>query len=67
MIIACRDITKAERAAESIKCTTGHSVVVKSLDLASLDSVRRFAENILATEKHIDILINNAGYHCTSV
>ena len=62
VIIACRDITKAERAAESIRRSTGHSVTVKTLDLASLESVRRFAENILKTEKNIDILINNAGY-----
>ena len=67
VIIACRDITKAERAAESIKCSTGHSVIVKKLDLASLDSVRKFAENILKTEKNIDILINNAGYYLAEI
>ena len=67
VIIACRDITKAERAAESIKCSTGHSVNVKRLDLASLDSVRKFAENILKTEKNIDILINNAGYYLAEI
>ena len=67
VIIACRDITKAERAAESIKGSTGHSVIVKKLDLASLHSVRKFAENILKTEKNIDILINNAGYYLAEI
>ena len=40
---------------------------MKKLDLASLDSVRKFAENILKTEKNIDILINNAGYYLVEV
>ena len=31
------------------------------LDLASLKSVRRFAFDILKSETHLDILINNAG------
>ncbi len=61
VIIACRDITKGERAAESIQKSTGRSVTVKTLDLASLSSVRNFAKDILASEKRIDILINNAG------
>jgi len=31
------------------------------LDLGSLDSVRKFANNIINTEPHLDVLINNAG------
>jgi retinol dehydrogenase-11 len=38
-------------------------VVVKQLDLADTASVRAFAKDVLATEKHIDILILNAGAH----
>lgn len=37
------------------------NIVVKALDLNSLDSVRAFAEDILATEDRIDYLICNAG------
>uniref|UniRef100_A0A3B5MWU2 Dehydrogenase/reductase (SDR family) member 13b.1 n=1 Tax=Xiphophorus couchianus TaxID=32473 RepID=A0A3B5MWU2_9TELE len=36
-------------------------VVFMQLDLASLKSVRSFAENFLKTEPRLDILINNAG------
>ncbi|KAK7878436.1 hypothetical protein WMY93_034319 [Mugilogobius chulae] len=42
---------------------TGNSdVFYKHLDLASLKSVRSFAENLLETENSIDLLINNAGF-----
>ena len=37
------------------------NVVFVQLDLASLDSVRKFAAKILEEECRIDILINNAG------
>ena len=62
MIIACRDMTKAEAAAEEIRADTGNkNVVTKKLDLASLKLVREFADDILKTEDKIDVLINNAG------
>ncbi|KAJ8308133.1 hypothetical protein KUTeg_013007, partial [Tegillarca granosa] len=62
VILACRDITKAERAAQNImKQTQNPNVEVRVLDLASLSSVRSFAENIKKTEDKLNILINNAG------
>ncbi|MFG1705184.1 SDR family NAD(P)-dependent oxidoreductase [Nonomuraea sp. M3C6] len=36
-------------------------VEVDELDLADLDSVRRFAERFLATGRNVEIVINNAG------
>jgi NAD(P)-dependent dehydrogenase (short-subunit alcohol dehydrogenase family) len=36
-------------------------VVVEQLDLASFDSVKKFAERINANETSVDILVNNAG------
>lgn len=37
------------------------NVLVKKLDLASLASVRQFAEDVLKNEPKLHILINNAG------
>jgi retinol dehydrogenase-12 len=62
VIIACRDVKKGIRAAEEIRRTTGNgNVVVEYLDLASFDSVKRFAEHVNKTEEFVHILINNAG------
>ena len=62
VILACRSLQKAEEAAKEMRTLTGNSeVVVRHLDLASLKSVREFAEKILESESRLDILINNAG------
>ncbi|NXI66578.1 RDH12 dehydrogenase, partial [Anseranas semipalmata] len=62
VIIACRDIAKAEAAAGEIRAETGNQqVIVKKLDLADTKSIREFADNFLAEEKELHILINNAG------
>ncbi|XP_068240695.1 retinol dehydrogenase 12-like [Palaemon carinicauda] len=61
IIMACRDTRKAEKAAAEIQKETGHELVVMKLDLASLASVRAFAEELKAKEKKIHMLINNAG------
>jgi NAD(P)-dependent dehydrogenase (short-subunit alcohol dehydrogenase family) len=45
-----------------IVASTGNSMVeVQHLDLSSLTSVRKFANNIMNTEPRLDVLINNAG------
>ncbi|XP_038061001.1 retinol dehydrogenase 12-like [Patiria miniata] len=62
VIIACRDLPKAEAAASEIRTATGNNkVTVRKLDLASLASVRECAKKIKAEVKKLDILINNAG------
>ena len=62
VILACRNLTKAEAAAKDIQKKTGNNkVIVKELDLASLKSVRNFAHEINESEERLDILINNAG------
>ena len=61
-ILACRDVVKGEAAAARMTATApGATVSVVRLDLASLDSVRAAAAEILARHERLDLLINNAG------
>ncbi|KAG9265175.1 dehydrogenase/reductase SDR family member 13-like, partial [Astyanax mexicanus] len=64
VILACRSQSRAEAALAIVKRTRWLSgVVFMQLDLASLKSVRSFAETFLKTESRLDILINNAGVY----
>ncbi|MFD3704150.1 oxidoreductase [Nocardia sp. NPDC058658] len=53
VILACRDTAKAERVAAGLPGETE----VRELDLANLNSVRSFTDEI----ERVDVLINNAG------
>ncbi|XP_010877765.2 retinol dehydrogenase 14a [Esox lucius] len=68
VIMACRDMIRAEQAAQEIRMETGPDsgeLLLKYLDLGSLKSVQRFCENINQEEPRLDVLINNAGiYQC---
>ncbi|XP_052457960.1 retinol dehydrogenase 11-like [Carassius gibelio] len=62
VILACRDMDRANRAADEVRTRSGNgNVIVKMLDLASLQSVRALAKDVEQTEERLDILINNAG------
>nr|XP_045594453.1 retinol dehydrogenase 11-like [Procambarus clarkii]XP_045594461.1 retinol dehydrogenase 11-like [Procambarus clarkii] len=62
VILACRNIEKAQKVADDIIKTTGNrKVEVRQLDTSDLSSVRKFAKSILATEKSLHVLMNNAG------
>ncbi|CAN9506720.1 unnamed protein product [Ophioblennius macclurei] len=62
VILACRDLTRARVAADEIRQQSGNgNVVVKKLDLASLQSVRDLTKEVEEKEERLDILINNAG------
>lgn len=61
VILACRSLERATRAAAELGPDNKGEIVVRHLDLASLKSIRAFVDDILATESRIDILINNAG------
>uniref|UniRef100_A0A670Z5R3 Dehydrogenase/reductase 13 n=1 Tax=Pseudonaja textilis TaxID=8673 RepID=A0A670Z5R3_PSETE len=75
VILACRDKARGESAMYDIRRDLSRSffqesgnseVILMILDLASLSSVRDFAQTFLASEPRLDILINNAGtyWHC---
>lgn len=62
VILACRSADKAAKALAELRAAVPNAKVeVMELDLASLASVRRFAENFKAKYKALDILCNNAG------
>jgi NAD(P)-dependent dehydrogenase (short-subunit alcohol dehydrogenase family) len=62
VIMACRSADKAEDAARQIRSETpAADLAIMALDLASLDSVRRFAQDVMQQVKTLNLLINNAG------
>ncbi|XP_008318634.1 retinol dehydrogenase 12 [Cynoglossus semilaevis] len=62
VILACRSEARGSAALKEIRETTGNSNVhLRLVDVSSLDSVREFADRILAEEKALHILVNNAG------
>ena len=58
--MSCRDLEKSQKVAETARIIIDAEVVVEHLDLADIESVRKFAEKCLEEER-IDLLINNAG------
>ncbi|XP_034998956.2 retinol dehydrogenase 12, like isoform X1 [Hippoglossus stenolepis] len=62
VIIACRDMEKAEAAVKDvIEKSDNKNVLCMKLDLADTKSIREFAEAINKEEPKLNILINNAG------
>ena len=64
--MACRDMKRAEEAAEDIRKQAEGlqgvgEIIVTRLDLGSLASVRECVQHLLRTEPHINLLVNNAG------
>jgi NAD(P)-dependent dehydrogenase (short-subunit alcohol dehydrogenase family) len=60
--VACRNEEKALNAIERMKIDGGIGELVYGyLDLASLQSVKTFADNVIKAESSLDLLINNAG------
>lgn len=64
--MACRDIDKAKTAMSEIEARTETiqgkgTLIVEKIDLCSFQSIKDFAEKVLASEKSVNILVNNAG------
>ena len=65
VVMACRSVERAESAADEIRTDAGGEVDgaldVRECDLASLDSVRGFAEGLEDDYDAVDVCCNNAG------
>ena len=57
---ACRRVNAGEEAFAGFSRLSGTAEIMK-LDLASLESVRQFADAFLARHERLDALVNNAG------
>jgi protochlorophyllide reductase len=62
VIMACRDLIKAEKAAKSVGMPT-NSYTLMHIDLGSLESVRQFVNNFRATGKTVEALVCNAAIY----
>lgn len=61
-VLACRDLERGKAAiAQLAEEAPGSHIELALLDLASLDSVRTFATDQLASKQPLHVLINNAG------
>ena len=66
VVLACRNLEKGEAARKEVEANApGAQLELEELDLASLDSVREFAERFKAGHQGLDLLINNAGVMAT--
>jgi NAD(P)-dependent dehydrogenase (short-subunit alcohol dehydrogenase family) len=65
VVLACRDIAKAEAASAELSASAKGRVRAMPMDLASFASIRSFASAFRAEHKQLDILVNNAGVWTT--
>lgn len=62
VVMACRDVAKAERVAQEVSMPKG-SYSVMHIDVASLDSVRQFVTKFRETGRSLDALVCNAAIY----
>ena len=62
LILACRSEAKARPVIDELHRTSGNDAIeLLLLDLGDLASVRRAAAEVLATDRPLHVLVNNAG------
>ena len=62
VVMACRNLDKGHTAVDEVRAAVPDAQVqLEELDLASLASVRGFADRFKATHDGLELLINNAG------
>jgi len=66
VVMACRNMEKGEKARQELSERVGEELVLMELDLASLASIRAFAERFGGRYERLDVLVNNAGIYLPS-
>jgi NAD(P)-dependent dehydrogenase (short-subunit alcohol dehydrogenase family) len=66
LTLFCRNAEKADSLQQDCAAVSGNTPHVIIMDMAELASVRRAAEECLALERPLDVLLNNAGLVNTS-
>jgi NAD(P)-dependent dehydrogenase (short-subunit alcohol dehydrogenase family) len=67
VVLACRNVAKAEAARDEIASATGRrDIEVMTLDLASKSGIRRFVDQFTSSHDRLDVLVNNAGVFKTA-
>ncbi len=62
VVIAARDLTKANKVVQDIKNATGsEKVEVQHLEMDSISNINEFVKEYLLKRKSLNILVNNAG------
>lgn len=62
VIMACRDMGKAQKAIDNLKASGGKGKLeTAELYLEDLHSIKKFTEQFVRTHNKLDVLINNAG------
>jgi protochlorophyllide reductase len=62
VVMACRDLVKAEQAAQSVGMSLD-SYSIMQIDLGSLASVRKFVDEFRSTGRSLDVLVCNAAVY----
>jgi NAD(P)-dependent dehydrogenase (short-subunit alcohol dehydrogenase family) len=66
LTLFCRNAEKAQSLQQDCAAVSGSTPQVIMMDMADLASVRRAADEFLALDKPLDVLLNNAGLVNTS-
>ena len=62
VVMACRDLEKADKAAKAVGMSSDSYTLIH-IDLASMESVKRFVQNFRARELTLDALLCNAAIY----
>jgi short-subunit dehydrogenase len=62
LVLVARDASRLEELAEELRRSYGVDAEVLAADLADRDQLRRVEQRAAATERPVEVLVNNAGF-----